>query len=90
MSCGFAQWHAKSVREAQPSLVSAVVKHWRAQLGMSGRPCALEEATAAARARRAYENCILTIDLNVSIEFKSRFDIRCKVWERQSTEERVT
>jgi hypothetical protein len=56
---GFEQWHLKSVRLAQPSDVRAVVKQVRAQFGISGSDWALV-ATAAARARRAYVNCILT------------------------------
>jgi len=57
ISWGFEQWHLKSVRPAQPSVVKAVVKQGRAQLGMSGRDWALV-ATAAARASSAYVNCI--------------------------------
>jgi len=57
ISWGFEQWHLKSVRPAQPSVVKAVVKQGRAQFGMSGRDWALV-ATAAARASSAYVNCI--------------------------------
>jgi len=36
MRLGFWQWQVKSLMEGQPSLVRAVTKHWRAQLGMLG------------------------------------------------------